>query len=601
MEPREFLERQPPFDRLDPTSLRRIEQSLEIAWASRGDTILKRTEPPNQTLYVIRKGAVRLERDGQIVQMLEEGDLFGYPSLLSGSSPTVDVVAEEDCLFYRISKGVFDELIQVPAFGEFFLGKLAERLRSSVETPSATLTGSLSRPVADLIHKEPVFVEPDATVVDAARVMSRERTSSVLVSGTPPGILTDRDLRNRVLANGHDVTTPVRSVMSSPVITIPSQMTLFQALVLMLEEKIHHLPIEQDGVIIGIVKDTDLLRHQVKSPLYLLRLLERLESAEDFPGFATEMAAMVDILFQGDLDALEIGRVVASLHDAAIARLIRSSETELGPPPTPFAWIVFGSQGRMEQALMTDQDNALIYQDESAEATDYFEKLAERVVNGMVKLGVPRCPGGFMATRWRMSIREWERQFNDWIRTPDESALIDAANFFDFRAVHGSLVLESLHEIIDDAQNRSLFLARMAKNAVGFRPPLGLFRRIREKSEGIDLKKGGIIPIVALARMYALEHGIRERSTVDRLRIASERKGGVSKEGEELLREAFRFLLHVRLSSQLRSRREGGAATNLVHLDQLSPLERRHLKDAFIAIAEQQNAISHKYGTTLIS
>ncbi|HUO83857.1 MAG TPA: DUF294 nucleotidyltransferase-like domain-containing protein [Thermoanaerobaculia bacterium] len=601
MEPREFLEKQPPFDRLDPPQMRRAEQSIEIAWASRGDAILERTAPPNQTLYVIRKGAVRLERDGQIVQMLEEGDLFGYPSLLGGSSPTVDVFAEEDCLFYQIPKNVFDQLIQVPAFGEYFLEKLAERLRASVETPPTSLIGSLARPVADLIHRQPVFVGPDATVVEAARVMSRERTSSVLVSSAPLGILTDRDLRNRVLANGYDPATPVRDVMSSPVITIPSKMTLFQALVLMLEEKIHHLPIEEDGAIIGVVKDTDLLRHQVKSPLYLLRLLERLEKPEDFPGFASEMMAMVDILYQGDLDALDIGRVVASLHDAATVRLIRAAENELGPPPTPFSWIAFGSGGRMEQALLTDQDNALIYQTESAAAKSYFEKLADRVVGGMVKLGVPRCPGGFMATRWRMSLHEWERQFGDWIRTPDETALIDAANFFDFRPVYGALPVESLQAIIDDAQNRKLFLGRMAKNAVGFRPPLGLFRRIREESEGIDLKKGGIIPVVALGRLYALEHGIRERSTVDRLRIAAGRKDGISREGEELLREAFRFLLHIRLSRQLQARREGSPVTNLVHLDELTPLQRRHLRDAFVAVAEQQNAVSQKYGTTLLS
>ncbi len=431
--------------------------------------------------------------------------------------------------------------------------------------------------------------------------MSRERTSSVLVSSTPPGILTDRDLRNRVLANGADAMTPVSGVMSSPVITIPSKMTLFQALVLMLEEKIHHLPIEEDGEIIGVVKDTDLLRHQVKSPLYLLRLLERLEKPEDFPGFASEMMAMVDILYQGDLDALEIGRLVASLHDAATARLIRAAENELGEPPCAFSWIVFGSGGRMEQALLTDQDNALVYQKESPEAKQYFEKLSERVVGGMVKLGVPRCPGGFMATRWSMSLREWERQFGDWIRTPDEDALIDAANFFDFRPVYGALAVETLQAIIDDARNRDLFLGRMAKNAVSFRPPLGLFRRIREESEGIDLKKGGVIPIVAMGRLYALEHGIRERATVDRLRIAAERKGGLSKEGEELLREAFRFILHIRLSRQLQARREGGAVNNLVHLDELTPLQRRHLRDAFVAIAEHQSSISQRYGTSLIS
>ncbi|MDX1582734.1 MAG: DUF294 nucleotidyltransferase-like domain-containing protein, partial [Thermoanaerobaculia bacterium] len=473
-DPRTFLESQPPFDRLDASRLKRIERSLEITWITRGEAVMRRTDPANETLYLIRKGAVRLERDGQIVQMLEEGELFGYPSLLGGISPTVDVIAEEDCLFYQIPKKTFDELVTVPTFGEFFLEKLAGRLRSSVETSSNVLTGSLSGPVSDLIHREPVFVDPDATVVEAARVMSRERTSSVLVSSDPVGILTDRDLRNRVLANGYDPGILVRDVMSSPVFTVPAKMTLFQALVQMLEEKVHHLPIEQDGRIIGMVKDTDLLRHQVKSPLYLLRMLERLEDPEQFSEFANEMMAMVDVLFQGDLDALEIGRVVASLHDAATVRLLRSAEAELGQPPTSYAWIVFGSEGRMEQALLTDQDNALVYEAESDEAEAYFRNLADRVVGGLVKLGVPRCSGGFMATRWNMSLREWERQFLDWIRTPDEEALIEASNFFDFRRVHGSLSLESLHEIIEDARHRDLFLGRMAKNGVGFRPPLGL-------------------------------------------------------------------------------------------------------------------------------
>jgi len=601
MEPIEFLAQTPPFDCLDSDRMHAVERSLEIVYVPRGETILRRTDPANDRLFVVRKGAVRLERDRRLVQMLEEGDLFGYPSLLSGAAPTVDVVAEEDSLVYRVPKPTFDRLMEVKPFGEYFLAELAGRLRATIDGDQAALTGSLATTTASIITKEAVFVTPETTIVDAAKVMTKERISSLLVSSEPLGILTDRDLRSRVIAVICDAHMPVSKVMTSPVATIHARSSLFEALVVMLENHIHHLPVRDDGgQILGVVTDTDLLRHQLKSPLHMLQMLDRLADPGDFRTYADEMGSMVDVLFQGNLDVLEIGRIVASLNDAAAKRMLRVVEQRLGPPPAPYAWIVFGSEGRMEQALLTDQDNALVYDDDGDEAEAYFTELAKQVVAGLEKLGIPRCPGGFMATRWTMPLSKWRQQFHNWIDTPDPKALIDAANFFDFRRVHGTLEVDVLDDIIAAAGKHRLFLGKMARNAVEFKPPLGLFRRIREQESGVDLKKGGIIPIVAIGRLYALELGIRARGTIDRLSEAAKLPGGISQEGAEVLREAFRFVLHLRLRDQLRARREGGAIDNSVRLEILASLERRHLKDAFVAIAEFQDAMALRYGTNFL-
>jgi CBS domain-containing protein len=200
-----------------------------------------------------------------------------------------------------------------------------------------------------------------------------------------------------------------------------------------------------------------------------------------------------------------------------------------------------------------------------------------------------------------MPVSAWKSKFQSWIETPDPTALIDAANFFDFRRVHGTLDLAPLEETIREAGRHRLFLGRMAKNAIEFRPPLGLFRRIRENELGVDLKKGGIIPIVGIARLYALEFGIAARGTIERLAEASKGASGLSGDGAETLSEAFRFLLHVRLRDQLGARRAGEKIDNSVRLDALASIERRHLKDAFVAIAEFQDSMALRYGTNFIS
>ena len=242
---------------------------------------------------------------------------------------------------------------------------------------------NLGLPVKYLVKRPPVFVEPVATVAEAARTMREALIGSVLVADDPPGIVTDRDLCSRVLAAGLGPETPVRQVMTRPLKTLDSDAPVFKAMHLMLEEHIHHLALVEEGKIVALISSTDLLRHEATGAFYLRRTLESVEDPTALAHYSSEVAGTVQALFRGGLGAVQIGQIVSSLNDALVKRLVGLAEQALGPAPTDFAWIVFGSEGRLEQTLLTDQDNALIYGEESEAARAYFKLLGERVVNGL--------------------------------------------------------------------------------------------------------------------------------------------------------------------------------------------------------------------------
>ena len=596
MEPAQFLRTHPPFDRLGLELLRLLENSLEVAYYPRGTTVLKQGGAQSRYLYVIRKGTVRLERDGRLLQVLEEGECFGFPSMIGRASPHVDVVAGEDTLAYQIPEPVFGQLMGSASFSDFFLADLSARLRHAASLEPLPLDRDLALPARELIRRPPVKIGAGETVRQAAVVMRDAGVSSVLVDTDPPGILTDRDLRSRVLAEGRGPDTPVAEVTTRPVRTVAAEASLFEALVFMLENRVHHAPLESDGTVVGIVTDTDLLRVQMKSPLYILKGLDRLERPEVLGDYSKELQEMVEALAAGGLEAAKIGGIVSRLNDALMGHLLRLAERELGPPPSPYAWIVYGSGGRMEQAIITDQDNALVYRDDGPEAETYFAAFSERIVNGLIAARFPACPGGFMATKWNRPLSAWVDLFRGWIDTPEPQALLDASSFFDYRAVYGGLSLDLLADMLREAGRKMVFLAHLAKTALRFEPPLSPLRHIKDREGGVDLKQGGIMPIVGLARVFALEAGSAARPTLERLDAAAS-AGTLSAQGAATLAEAFRFLMRLRLRAQIRTLRRGGQPGNTAQLEDLSPLERRHLKETFLAIREIQEATAMRFAT----
>ena len=325
---------------------------------------------------------------------------------------------------------------------------------------------NLALPVKYLVKRTPVFVEPVATVAQAARTMQEALIGSVLVADDPPGIVTDRDLRGRVLAAGLGPETPVRQVMTRPLKTLDSDAPVFTALHLMLEEHIHHLALVEEGKIVGVISSTDLLRHEATSAFYLRRTLDSVEDPTALAHYSREVAGTVQTLFRGGLGAVQIGQIVSSLNDALVKRLVGLAEQALGPPPTDFAWIVFGSEGRLEQTLLTDQDNALIYEEESQRRV---------LISSAGRAGCRRLDPGRFSTlrRWLHGNQLVQTagtngaSFAGWVRTPEPQALLEAVDLFRL-SPRGRFTFSerSWKRSWLAAKTEKLFIAHMTKEAL---------------------------------------------------------------------------------------------------------------------------------------
>jgi CBS domain-containing protein len=593
IDPVAYLRATPPFDALPQALFDQAAHALEVSFYPTGARIVRAGGAPLEHLYVIRKGAVRLERDGQELQVLEEGETFGYTSLITGEA-TFDVVVEEDLVAYRLPAAEFRRLLGSAQFAGHFASGLGQRLKSSLDhSPVATFQTDLTLEVQQLARRAPVWVDASATVGDAARVMRDERISSVLVRSDPPGIVTDRDFRNRVLADRLGPETPVTRILSSPLRTVPGDTPTYDAWRTLLDAGVHHLPITRGGEIVGLLTATDLLRVSALGPVAVLRRVERI-SRDGLAGYSSWIAEMTAALLAGGLDVTVIAGFVARLNDTLLRRLLGWAEAELGAPPAPYAWIAFGSEGRMEQTLLTDQDNALVFADRGAPQRAWFEALAERVNSDLEAAGFPDCPGGYMARRWSGTLSEWVTRFHDWIDAPTPQALLQSSIFFDFRRVGGQLELDPLEELIATSVGKPAFLRFLARTALAFRPPQALLLRLRGSSSTFDLKAQGISPIVFLARCYGLEAGVQARNTLARLEAAV-RAGHMAEDNWVLVGDAYKFLLGLRLRLQLRAVARGDTPTNKASLAELTALERTRLKEAFRAVRSWQQSAAYHY------
>ncbi len=593
LDPVSFVRSTPPFDSLPQELFDGAAKSLEVIYYPAGTKLVTVGDEPLKHLYLIRKGMVRLERGGQTIQVLEEGETFGYTSLITGKA-TLDGVVEEDLLAYRIPGEEFHRLLSDARFAAHFTAGLATRLESSLEhSPVATFRVDLAAPVESLVRRAAVWVDGTATVGDAARTMVEQRVSSVMVRGETPGIVTDRDFRVRVLAQGLGPETPVARVLSRPVKTVEGSMPVHEAWTVLLEANVHHLPVVRDGEILGLVTDTDLLKHTSQGPVAVLRLVDKLPDRESLPGYSRKVTEMVAALLAGGLNPVVIAGFVAQLNDALMKRILRWAEDDLGEPPAPYAWIALGSEGRGEQTLLTDQDNALVFADEGASSREYYTALADRANTDLAAAGFPRCPGGYMARNHCGTLTEWRDRFAGWVGDPTAQGVLEAAIFFDFRRVAGSLDLAPMQEVLDGIPRREAFLRSLVRQALDFRPPPLLLLRLRGGTD-LDLKRQGIAPVVFLARCYGLAVGSQARSTLERLRAAT-RAGLMGADVSATVIDSYRYLLGLRLRMQLKMLSEGKTPTNVVSLSQLSAIERSRLKDSLRAISSWQDKAAYRY------
>lgn len=478
----------------------------------------------------------------------------------------------------------------------------------SVEAAAPGDSAWLSQPVRGLIRRDPVVIEPEATIQRAAARMREAKVSSVLLMRGHEllGIVTDRDLRNRVLAEGVDSAQPVHHIASPHPRTVAAGSACFEALLVMTEQGIHHLPVEENGQIIGVLTAGDLAQRQSTSAIYLVREIGR---QSDVAGLAHAAARVADLqrqLAASKTPANTTGRIVTSITDALTRRLLQLAHANMGPAPIPYVWVAAGSQARREQTARSDQDNCMVLHDAYAESShgEYFRALSRFVCDGLDACGYVHCPGEMMAMTdaWRQPLARWKAYFDQWIHRPEPKALMLTSVFFDLRAIAGeSALLDDLRaQTLANTRGNSLFLAHLAGNALQHRPALGWLGQLSTESTGehrgrIDLKHKGAVPVIDLARIFALAAGAPEVNTFDRLEAAA-REGALSATAAKDLAEALELIGRIRLDHQAHNTARGEKPDNFVAPSELSNLAKRQLQDAFKIIQTLQSVLQQRYG-----
>ncbi len=605
LEIRDYLSRCAPLDKLDEECLDQITNHLKISYARRGSQIMK-PGSINRTLYLIRSGAVEIRTaDDELYDQLGEESWFGFRALFRGGDVILSVTAIEDTLLYQLPVETFHALIDMhESVRLFFSKKNPVRLRNAIQEIQDNQSNTLiATHVCDLTHGTPQMIEQTATIEEAAQQMKTATVTAMLVMdhGELCGILTDRAFCTKVTANRMSFDDPVSTIMTPEPMTISASTLGAEALLIMARHNIRHLPVMAGRKIIGMITATDLIRHQSYNTIYLINEIHRADTLEELQQLSQQLPGAMATLVDSSLTAYHIGHAISSIGEAITQRLVRMAEEKYGEAPVPYAWIAAGSLARNEQTAHTDQDNALILSDDYDEKLhgDYFEKMSRLVCDGLDACGYIYCPGDVMASnpKWRQPLAVWRSYFNKWIFNPQPKALMYASIFFDLQCVRGDAgLLESLQsEVLKKTRGNSIFLAYMTANALQFHPPLGIFKQfVLEKGgaekKALNMKKRGIVPITDLARVYALSAGINALNTQDRLEAAG-KAGVLSRSGMADLRDALEFIASVRLQHQSQQIRAGKTPDNFVPPEQLSSLERRHLKDAFDVVNTIQTAM----------
>jgi len=625
-----FLKGVPPFHLVDDASFERVRDTLCLEYYPKNFPILTQGGPASDSLQVVLTGETKvamrsMESEEIVIDYRSEGDAIGFLSLYSGDRSRTDVTAVKDTTCLLIPRQPFLDLLEAsPEVREYFhrtfLTKYMDKAFTDLRSRSQLYGGGekqlFTTPLGDLIARGVVTAPSTVTIREAAGMMSRHRISSlVLTDGEeiPIGIVTDRDLREKVAARGRDTAEPVAGIMSTALIKADAADYSFEALLTMLRHNIHHLLIVDQGRLRGIVTNHDLLILQGNSPISVVREIEGQTSLDGLVQAAAKVNGIVGLLLKDGAKAGNITRIITEINDRIVRKVIELGLRRLGPAPLPWCWLSFGSEGRREQTFRTDQDNALVYADpatpeQEAAADEWFPVFARYMKDALVQCGFAPCPANYMADnpRWNQPLSVWRELFSRWIASPGPEALLNVAILFDFRGLAGTLSLaHDLRAHLKRAtRNQNVFFARLAGTVTLHRPPLGFFGSFSVDKKGeyrdkLNLKISGLGPIVDIARLCALEAGIPETATLDRLGALRGSHPLLIHFGEEL-GHAFEFLSLLRIHHQFEQLQAGGPGDNFIDPEQLTTYEKKALKDAFRLVNRVQELIIEQYRAGLV-
>ncbi len=617
-----FLAEYPPFHTLPERVRQDCARNCEISYFKAGSTIFDYGAPIYH-LYIIRSGVVEIyRRKGALHNRLTEGDIFGEMGLLMNNRVRLPAKAIEDTLVYLLPDEIFKSLIdEYEEFSDYVEVEDITRLHTAV-TSQVDVNDMTTSKVHTLLSREAVIISAADSIQRAAQLMAQEHISALLVEEPPIqknaeaqqspslhrqylGIITDRDLCTRVLAAGLSPESPVRDVMSRELIVLDHQDYVFEAMMTMLRNNVHHLPVFKKQQPLGIVEVTDIVRYESQSSLLLVNSVTGQLSVADLAEVSLQVKACFKRMVNEDANSHMVGSAMSVIGRAFIQRLTELAEETLGEPPIPYCFLTMGSMARDEQLVVTDQDNGLIL-DEGYQPLvhdDYFQRFADFVCEGLAACGYATCSGGIMASNpeWRKTLAQWRECFSLWIDEPNPQALLNSSIFFDLDGVCGEIAwsMDLLNHIVAKAEDNDRFLACMARNALNRTPPLGFFKNFVMEKDGrqnnsINLKRRGTAPLGDIIRVHALAAGSMARNSFERLDDVIE--SGLLPEGKgQDLRDALEFISLVRMRHQAMDIDQGIEPDNNIEPENMSDFERRHLKDAFQVLSTGQNFLKYRY------
>lgn len=474
----------------------------------------------------------------------------------------------------------------------------------------------------EMVRRAPVTCAPHVSAMDAARLLSRESVGSVVVvddDGAPAGIVTDRDLRQKIVAQGRDpAITSVREIMSSPLVALGPSAFGFEGVLEMTRNRIQHLGLVEDGRLVGVVSSRDFLALQTTHPVALAREITRAPSLDVLAGLARGVTTLVARLVAEGGTAYDIGKLVAELNDRMVMRVQELAAEALAQageqaPSVRYCWLVFGSEARREQTLRTDQDNGLLYEDPPPDlarrTADYYGKLAAAVIEGLVRVGFPRCPGDAMASNptWCQPLSVWNGYFRQWMSDIRPEHVLAACIYFDVRPLGGAdeLAAKLLDIVRVEAPRQPVFLRYLAADVASRPLPVTIFGNLAVERTGphrgaLDIKKAGGLQLVGAGRVYNLALSLGETNTVDRIRAAAARGVFADAEARDVT-DAYQHLVRLRLVHQLEQLALGETPDNYVVPSRLSRADALLMRDAMKTVARVQAEVRERFATDFVA
>jgi CBS domain-containing protein len=627
-----FLKTVKPFDLLPEEVLTGIVDLLQEVRYKKETVIYHQEQTKMRGVDLIAEGEYEAffydsAQNKRLVEHYQKGICYGGISVLLNKKKSIrTVIAKKGTLVYFLHRNDFKALCRAyeaffhhftVEFGKHMLNDEYVHFVKQTQTFEENYIASdqlYSRKIESVSPREIIACDSQTPVYQVARFMAEQKTSCLFVKNAQQeiiGYVTDISLRDNVIAQQKDVQLPIVEVMDNPIVSIDDQSYVYEAILLMFRNKIRYLLIERNGELVGFLSRNRLLSEQAQSPFVFIQSVKLAITVEELRKKWNKVPEIVYQLLSRGVKAEIVNQVITTVSDAILVKVIEGVISEIGEPPAKFVFMALGSEGRKEQTLNTDQDNAIIYEDKANEHREevraYFLEFAELVSARLDYIGFSFCTGGFMAKnpKWTHSLSHWKRNYSEWISEAVPETVINISTFFDCRFLYGEEpIMDELKTFLDQELQRPLerFFYHIGKNALQYEPPLTFFKNIKTFQEGerevFNIKKT-MTPIVDLVRVFALKHRIYKTNTGERIEALKEKKVFTEKEYHELM-QSYYYLMGMRLKKQaVQFINDRAQPDNLMDVKSLTKIEMVTLREIFRTIENFQLKIKISFTNSL--